>query len=344
MSGDAGRVTGDNGWVTGDLLAAPASTASGALFLDRMVDDSLEWLDAAREDFRLPPNVTADADPNLTLKPLGELAELTYLISASHPRDELRQVADGLFAFAWNETRDGELFTELIRGEPHATYPVEIYGVFAQAGLRNTAVEQLLPATTALRGWRVAREDHTRTLGVLNAERRIGLAPHADFDAVLELTNLGLMPEPWALDREGAYGLTHDVFHLTDWGRARGRLPRAQADYLRLWLPAWLENWLDEELWDLAGELLAVTACLPAAPYDPVAWQRLADARTADGSVPGMGAGPPPGDRAATFTACYHSTLVTAFAGTLARIALGVGEGRREEGTRGRERESEAAR
>ncbi|MET9516744.1 hypothetical protein [Streptomyces sp. NPDC002994] len=319
--------------MTGDL-AAPAS------FLDRMVGDSLEWLDAARGDFRLPPNVTTDADPNLTLKPLGELAELTYLIRTSHPRDELRQAADGLFAFAWNETRDAELFAELIRGEPHATYPVEIYGVFAQAGLRNTAVEQLLAATTGLRGWRVAREDHTRTLGVLNAERRIGLAPHADFEAVLGLTNLGLMPEPWALDRGGAYGLTHDVFHLTDWGRARGRLPRAQADYLRLWLPAWLENWLDEELWDLAGELLAVTACLPAAPYDPVAWQRLADARRPDGSVPDMGAGPPADDRAATFTACYHSTLVTAFAGTLARIALGAVAG----DTGAQVHESEAAR
>lgn len=298
------------------------ATAAPAPLLDRMVGDSLGWLDRARAHFRLPPDVTTDADPNLSLKPLGELAELTHLIRTSHPRGDLRSVADELFAFAWNETRDGKLFAELVRGEPHATYPVEIYGVFAQAGLRDRAVDELLAATTRLRGWRVAREDHTRTLGVLNAERRIGLPPHADFEAVLELTNLGLLPEPWALDRRAAYGVTHDVFHLTDWGRARARLPRELAGYLRLWLPAWLENWLDEQLWDLAGELLAVTACLPAAPYDPVAWQRLAGAQAADGSVPGMGDAPPAGDRAGAFTACYHATLVTAFAGTLARIAL----------------------
>ncbi|MGW7051813.1 DUF6895 family protein [Streptomyces sp. NPDC054887] len=296
--------------------------AAPAPLLDRVVADALGWLDAARGDFRLPPNVTTDADPNLTLKPLGELAELSYLISTSHPRDDLRRVAAGLFGFAWAETRDGRLFAELVRGEPHATYPVEIYGVFAQAGLRDPAVDRLLAATTALRGWRVAREDHTRTLGVLNAERRIGLPPHADFTTALGLTHLGLMPEPWALDRKGAYGLTHDVFHLTDWGRAPGRLSPAHADYLRLWLPSWLENWLDEQLWDLAAELLAVSACVPAAPYDAVAWQRLAAAQEADGRVPDLGAGPAPGDRAATFSSCYHSTLATAFAGTLTRIAL----------------------
>ncbi|GAA1532497.1 hypothetical protein GCM10009730_47270 [Streptomyces albidochromogenes] len=304
--------------------AAPAS------LLDHLVGGALGWLDTVRDDFRLPPDVTTDADPDHTLKPLGELAELTYLISTSHPRHDLRRAADDLFAFAWDETRDGELFAELVRGEPHATYPVEIYGVFAQAGLRAPAVDRLLAATTAPRGWRVAREDHTRTLGVLNAERRIGLAPHADFTAVLEHTNLGTMSEPWALDRKGAYGLTHDVFHLTDWGRAPGRLPPAYADYLRLWLPAWLENWLDEQLWDLAAELLAVTACVPAAPYDAAAWQRLAAAQEPDGRVPDLGAGSSSGDHAATFTSCYHSTLATAFAGTLTRIALdATGAGQR---------------
>ncbi|MFE7289649.1 DUF6895 family protein [Streptomyces noursei] len=289
--------------------------------LDRIVGGSLGWLTTMRDFFRLPPDTTTDADPNLTLKPLGELAELTQLIASSHPCAEFRDAAGRLFAFAWRETRAGALFAELIRGEPYATYPVEIYGVFAQAGLRHPAVEELVLTTTGLRGWRVAREDHTRTLGVLNAERRIGLAQHADFDTAFAHTGLGLLPEPWALDRKAAYGLTHDVFHLTDWGRNRRRLAPEAAGYLRLWLPSWLENWQEEQLWDLVGELLAVAACLPAAPYDAAAWQRLAAAQAADGSVPETGAAPRPTDPAEAFLACYHSTLVTAFAGTLARIA-----------------------
>ncbi|KUL38710.1 hypothetical protein ADL22_17325 [Streptomyces sp. NRRL F-4489] len=298
--------------------------------LDRLVGGALGWLERRRDRFRLPPDATTDADPNLTLKPLGELAELTQFIGSTHPLPGVRAAAEELFAFAWRETREGELFAELIRGEPYATYPVEIYGAFAQAGLRHPAVEELVLTTTGLRGWRVAREDHTRTLGVLNAERRIGLAQHADFDAEFARTGLGLRPEPWALDRKAAYGLTHDVFHLTDWGRNRHRLSPEAAGYLRLWLPSWLENWLEERLWDLVGELLAVAACLPGAPYDAAAWQRLAGAQAADGGVPETGAVPRPADPAEDFLACYHSTLVTAFAGTLARTAsdeAGAGTG-----------------
>lgn len=70
------------------------------------------------------------------------------------------------------------------------------------------------------------------------------------------------------------------------------------------------------------GRRVAGRDGLPArSPYDPQAWQRLAGAQAADGSVPEIGAAPASGDRAEAFTACYHSTLVTAFAATLARIA-----------------------
>ncbi|MGP3986426.1 DUF6895 family protein [Streptomyces sp. 3N207] len=295
---------------------------AGAELLDALASEALGWAEGNRDCFRLPPDVTTTADPNLTLKPLGELAELTAQIAACHPVPDIRAQAGRLFSHTWNETRDGELFAELVRGEPQATYPVELYGVFARAGLRNAVVDELLRTTTGLRGWRVEREDHTRTLSVLNAEARIGLPLHADFGAVLAHTGLGRLPEPWLLECRTAYGLTHDVFHLTDWGRDRARLSPATAEYLRLWLPAWAESWLEEQLWDLVGELLAVTACLPDAPFDPVAWQRLADARTADGALPEQGSPPPPGTSAAdVFLACYHSTLVLAFAATLARTA-----------------------
>lgn len=268
--------------------------------LDRTAGRALRRIDGMRPSFRLPANVTTDADPNTTIKPLGELAELTHLIGALHPLPEIRGLADDLFAFAWQESRHGDLFADLVRAEPQATYPVELYGIFARAGLRNASVEDLVSTTTRLRCWRVAREDHTRTLAVLNAERRIGLPPHTDFDAVLTKTGLGSRPEPWALDRRAVYGITHDVFHLTDWGRACHRMPAALADYLRLWVPAWLECWLDEQLWDLAGELLAVSACLPTSPYDASAWERLATAQAPDGGVPESGTAPPADDSPAT--------------------------------------------
>lgn len=299
--------------------APPPDTA----LLDGITADALRWLDAMRPCFRLPANAATDADPNLTLKPLGELAELTHVVQSLHPLAAVRDAAAELFAFAWKETRDGELFEELVRGEPVATYPVEIYGVFARAGLRHPGAEELIEATTALRRWRVAREDHTRTLAVLNAELRIGLPPHADAADVLAHTHLGTRSEPWALDLRAAYGVTHDVFHLTDWGRAPARLPARLADYLRLWVPAWTVSWVEEQLWDLVGEFLAVAACLPDTPHDSAGWAALAAARTADGALPERGEPPAAGVPAQdAFLACYHSTLVAAFAATLARTAV----------------------
>ncbi|MFE9389442.1 DUF6895 family protein [Streptomyces sp. NPDC006784] len=304
--------------------AAPAEPRAhpGAELLDALVAEGLDWIERHRAHFRLPPDVATTADPNLTLKPLGELAELAALIAELHPLPDVRDQARRLLAHAWQEARQGELFAELVHGEPQATYPVELYGSFARAGLRDAAVDELVRTTTRLRGWQLAREDHTRTLAVLNAEARIGVPQHTDFAAALAHTWLGRLPEPWFLECRTAYGLTHDVFHLTDWGRAPSRLSPAAAEYLRLWLPAWLGGWLEERLWDLAGELLAVGACLPGAAFDAAAWQRLAAARTADGALPERDDPPPPGtDPAECFTACYHSTLVLAFAGTLARTA-----------------------
>lgn len=299
-----------------------ADTAADHALLDAMAVGALTWLDGMRPSFRPPADAATSSDPNRTLKPLGELAELTHLVRDRHPLPAARELADGLFRFAWAQTGEGELFAELVRGEPQSTYPVEMYGSFARAGLRHTGTERLVAATTSLRRWRVAGGDHTRTLAVLNAERRIGLPMHADFDAVLALTGLGQRSEPWALDLRAMYGITHDVFHLTDWGRAPQRMPAPLAAYLRLWTPAWIHNWLDEEVWDLVGELLAVAACLPGVAHDTVSWSRLAGAQRADGAVPETGPAPPadaPPEEA--FPACYHSTLVTAFAATLARTA-----------------------
>ncbi|MYT69770.1 hypothetical protein GTY60_08800 [Streptomyces sp. SID8367] len=289
--------------------------------MDELVHSGLSWLDAHRDCFRLPPDVAVDGDVNFTLKPLGELTELTGVIAAAHPLPELRTRAVELQSFAWDQTRQGQLFFELIRSEPFATYPVELYGVFARNGLRHHAAEELAATTTSLQAWRVAREDHTRTLGILNAERRIGLPQHTYREAVSAVTALGIQPEPWAVDRLTAYGITHDVFHLTDWGRDRPALSRDAAAYLRLWAPAWTHIWLEEQFWDLAGEMLAVTACLPDAPYERTAWRRLAAAQAADGSIAETGTTARPLDPDQLFKACYHSTLVTVFAATLARTA-----------------------
>lgn len=93
---------------------------------------------------------------------------------------------------------------------------------------------------TVIRGWsprwRCRRRTTTwtalemmpnRRLGVLNAERKLGLPPSSDFDQAVARTWLGQLPEPWTVQLHIAYDLTHTVFHLTNWGEApsASRLP-----------------------------------------------------------------------------------------------------------------------
>ncbi|MEV0777637.1 DUF6895 family protein [Streptomyces sp. NPDC050433] len=291
---------------------------------------ALEWVHDHRDSFRLPDDVLApDADVNRTLKPLGELAQLSFSIRAHSDPGSLRhRLASELLDFAWDQTRRGRLFLDLLRGEPFATYPLEIYAAFAAADLRHTGFEELAAAVRRTRGWQRVEQEPNRRLGVLNSERRVGFPPYEEPSDALARTWLGGLPEPWTFERTAGYGLTHVVFHLTDWGNAPYLMPGGLADYLATWLPAWLDTCLEAEQWDLSGELLAVAGSVPdASSYRGLAdavdagWARIADVQDAAGGIPENGAGRP-GEPPRDFAYCYHSTLMAAFAATLADVRL----------------------
>nr|WP_206442405.1 hypothetical protein [Streptomyces boncukensis] len=303
---------------------------------------ALAWVDARRDRFALPPEVVSpETDLNWTLKPLGELAQLTASIRRhTESGDPLHDGAGELLEFAWRETGKGAMLVELFRLDPHATYPLEIYAAFSGAGFRSAVFEEFADVVTRTRSWRLLEQDPNRRLGILNAERRCGLPPHARTEDLLPATWLGGLPEPWTFERHSGYALTHTVFHLADWGAASHAVPGRVADYLHLWLPSWLDTCLDSEQWDLGCELLAVGACLPTpypAEHRAAAWGRIAAARAADGSLreeggapAGAASGPGPGvdlspdpDEATAFAHRYHSTLAAAFAAVLTAHRLG---------------------
>ncbi|MFG2226668.1 DUF6895 family protein [Streptomyces sp. NPDC048644] len=310
----------------------------GAAGLEGVTEGALRWLSAHRDEFRLPHDY---ADPrhdrSWTLRPLGELAQLTYTIGRlSGTGGQALCHAQELFDFAWRETRRGEVFAALVRREPHAAYPLELYAVFAEAGRHHAPFEAQMRDVARTRAWRLAERPPTRTLAVLQAEHRLGLTPHTDRAAAQARTWLGGLPEPWAHTTDTGYDATHYVFHLTNWGSEPHRLPAAVRDYLLLWLPAWLECTLEAGHWDLAGELLAVAAVLGppgALPGADDAWRTLQEAQRPDGSLPehaqeADGSAPEhtkPGSPLA-FRSCYHSTLVIAFAAALtSHAAAGAG-------------------
>ncbi|MFD4777136.1 DUF6895 family protein, partial [Streptomyces sp. NPDC058427] len=249
--------------MTSSVATAPGGTAGAALsVLPGVLRRALGWADAHRSGFVLPPDVLEPhIQVNATLKPLGELAQLcTTIRRSTAPGTPEHGTAGDLITFAWEQVHAGELLLELLRGEPFAAYPYEIYAAFAGYGLRNEGFERLAGTLSATRGWAHTEQQANRELGLINSERRVGAAPHADADAVLGRTWLGGLSEPWMFEGPSGYALTHTVFHITDWCRFPERMPADIDVYLRAWLPPWADGCLESLQWDLTGELLAVAA------------------------------------------------------------------------------------
>lgn len=197
------------------------------------------------------------------------------------------------------------------------TGPLELYAAFSAGGYRNLLVEDLLRTTRPLVDGTAVSLPPARRLSVVAAEHRLGLASAADVRAAARETWPGHAPAPWTVERSTAHDASHTVLHLTSWGGRPDALPAETVDHLRWRLPAWLEECAHRHDWDLLGGLLAVDACLPAPALPEDGWARLAAAQAEDGAVP-AGDDPLTGDRREVFDQVHHSTLVAAFAATLA--------------------------
>ncbi|MEU2146642.1 hypothetical protein ABZ741_20360, partial [Streptomyces globisporus] len=225
--------------------------------LPGVLSSALAWTDAHRTRFALPDDVLEPhTQVNATLKPLGELAQLGSTIRrTTAPGTPEHERAGDLVAYAWEQVHEGALLLELLRAEPFAAYPYEIYAAFAGYGMRHEGFEALARPLTATRAWAHTEQHANRQLGLINSERRVGVVTHTDAGGVLSRTWLGGLSEPWMFEGPSGYALTHTVFHLTDWGRMPDRVPEKIDGYLRTWLPAWADGCLESGQWDLTGEL-----------------------------------------------------------------------------------------
>ncbi|MFE6686747.1 DUF6895 family protein [Streptomyces sp. NPDC057743] len=301
---------------TAASLATPASPA----LLHRVGDRALGWLDAHREYFRLMPEDRATGSATIErLKPIGELAiNMQVLFREGVAGSRQRTRAGALLDFAWRELLDGgNVLAALQRDEPLSPVPLEVYAPFHELGHRHPGLEAALGTSRQTGTWTALEMVPNRRLGVLNAERKLGLAPSADFGEALACTWLGRLPEPWTVQLHIAYDITHTVFHVTNWGEAPDRIPPDIAGYLSRYLPAWLEDWAELEHWDLVGELLVVDACLPRPALDARLWQRYAAAQAESGAMPIQRA-MPEGSPDVVFDQVHHPTLVAAFASAMA--------------------------
>lgn len=230
-----------------------------------------------------------------------------------------RVLAAELLEFCWGQLGQGELLYERLLRNPTKTDPLECYFPFVRAGYRNPGLEQLISHCAAAGVGLAVEAVPNRRLAVANALRATGHehgAAAPDWQALTRATWLGHSLQPWHIDWETGYDLTHTVFHLTDWGRRASALSGDLADYLTRWLPVWIDVWTEVEQWDLVGELLIVGGCLPEPHTELDDWQRLAGLQRADGLVPRDGE-PTDDDPAIRFRDHQHTTVVAVIAATI---------------------------
>lgn len=284
----------------------------------RLCEKAVAWLARAREHFVFDGATgILPGHENDVYKPLGELALAGSLVLRHGVAgEETRVAAAGLVDFAWQQLHCGDILYERLLRNISLTDPLEIYHHFHRAGYRHLGLDRLLRHVRELRQARAAELAPARALAVCNAERALGL-PTWDRAELTRCCWLGGRPEPWTLTFESAYTVTHTVFHLTDWGLACADLPPDMDEYLRRWLPAWLEVYGEAGQWDLVGELLIADQCLSRPGGHPHIWERLVAAQRPDGLLP-AGPEPLPRDPAAVARRHYHPTVVAAIAGTVA--------------------------
>ncbi|MEV0618769.1 hypothetical protein AB0I81_35990 [Nonomuraea sp. NPDC050404] len=289
-----------------------------AVRLARQVGEkAVSWLGTMRTCFRLERDRPGQDLDNGALKSLAELAlagEIIRREAVAGPH--CARTAEGLLEFAWRELDEGEVLYRLQAGTPAATHPMEMYASFAATGHRHDGLDRLTTHLHGLRASRVSEHVPNRRLAVAAVAAKIGFPLRDDLAALTGRTWLGGMPEPWMLDLANAYGLTHTVFHLTDYGDRPEGLPGPLQGYLHQWLPVWVEVYREIRFWDLLLELLIVGTCLKRPLFFPAVWPEVAAAQQADGLMPN-GVTTPPADPQAAWVNHRHPTIVAAIAGTL---------------------------
>ncbi|MFD5098336.1 DUF6895 family protein [Streptomyces albidochromogenes] len=278
---------------------------------------ALTWLHTRQEQHALPTHPCFEHDRS-KIKRLGETAFAASLVlreavAGSHGLRLARDLLD----YAWHQLGAGTVLHAHLLSHPLADDVVQIYAPFARSGYRHPPLDQLLAHTTSLRSVRAADIPPDQRLGYANAAEVCGFSPGGtDAEATAGTTWLSAEPEPWLIDYQAAYAMTHTVFHHTDWGGLPSRLPAGIAQYLTRWLPVWAEVWGEIGSWDLVAELAMTGSCLPTPLCSEPLWQRLAQLQHQDGLLP-RNAQPVSDDPEERFLQGHHPTVVAVAAGTL---------------------------
>jgi uncharacterized protein DUF6895 len=272
------------------------------------------WLTFHRKDFffKQEKNLYSQL---LMLKPFGEfILCVDLLLRFGIEKDKNIQHLQ----WAWSQLEDGEYLLKLLAIRPDLIAFIGMYTSFYTWGYRNSRLEQFIQYLHASNSSQSLEIQQWRRVALQYNFARLELC---DFPSDLIKGSWVIsLPEPWTISDEMAYAVTHEVFYITDFGRQPNNMDIKVTNYLKIWMPVWIQFFVDKENWDLTSEFIMVEECLKTSNDIETALSHLVESVKDDGYVmgpEGAGRGFVQDYHSAQqrmFLTNYHTTLVTLMA------------------------------
>jgi hypothetical protein len=276
------------------------------------------WIESHTDHFSLAHATDARHALHL-LKPLGELVLTCDVLIQGRSTEKF---ARKLMRWAWLQLNSGHTIHNLLLSRPDLIILTSIYASFHRNGFQRHETLELIKY--------LAKTAFSASIQFPNWRR-------LDFEHALEALEIGKIrtssvanmwcarrPEPWLIEHDSAYAMTHEVFYVTDFGRQPSRLPQKAAEYLSMWLPSWIDIFKLQQNFDLLAELLMVGCCLNEQPLSDSEYADVAEVVKKNGFLPGpenggqnLQSGKDSSERI-VFLSNYHTTLVGLMAADLA--------------------------
>ena len=281
------------------------------------LDGIFNWIGENFHQFQLPNN----SDIEVALGALKPLGELVLTMEIFHSRGYRKQDCENYISHAWNAVSNGDALLNALAARPDLIVLSSLYSNFKKFRHSNIRLEKLLVHLLNTDACNSLEFPYWRKLDLLHAAEHLGIncmPDVADKDCWFFCS-----PEPWIMSNDIAYAVTHDVFYLSDFGRARtDRFSKNSLTYLKSWTHSWLRLFSDQKNWDIVSEFLMVSQCINEGKKAEQYYSFIIDAQESDGLVPSpIGAGKQlldleknPDKRRQRFLSNYHTCLVAGMA------------------------------
>lgn len=224
--------------------------------LDKTALLLINWIDSNKQQFSHLNGFTSE-DKLMLLKPIGELALCCDLMIRSNLQQEW---AKNYLTWAWNELEKGDFLKKTVLARPSLIMICSLYSTFHRNGFHNAGLLDLLRYHVKSSFTEAMQYPYWRRLDLMLAFYEIGLSDK--LNPIFENTWSFHQPEPWMIDNESAYALTHEVFYITNFGESVNLIPKISSEYIKRWLPTWRKIFLQDDNFDIYAELIMTSACI----------------------------------------------------------------------------------